>query len=140
ARCSRLNPSGERIFTTVSYVRRVPFLTIFHFYGRQVAPRRGRVGRMSTMWKLDHVVSASVVDVEERRLAEVLANAGYDVGKLTLNGLAQQVLAERAKAVVMAIGIEPSNWPHYPLGNGGVEVRFQFSREEDQVNAKLALA
>ncbi|MFC5389771.1 hypothetical protein U0030_15030 [Brevundimonas bullata] len=91
------------------------------------------------MWKLDHVVSASAVDVEERRLAEVLASAGYDVGKLTLNGLAQQVLAERAKATVMDIGIEPSNWPHFPLGNGGVEVRFQFSREEDQVNAKLAL-
>ena len=54
------------------------------------------------MWKLDHVVSASDVDVEERRLAEVLASAGYDVGKLTLNGLAQQVLAERAKATVMA--------------------------------------
>ena len=54
--------------------------------------------------------------------------------------LARQVLAERAKAVVMAIGIEPSNWPHYPLGNGGVEVRFQFSREEDQINARLALA
>lgn len=91
------------------------------------------------MWKLDHVVSASDVDVEERRLAEVLASAGYDVGTLTLNGLAQQVLAERAKATVMAIGIEQSNWPHFPLGNGGVEVRFQFSRQEDQVNAKLAL-
>lgn len=92
------------------------------------------------MWKLDHVVSASDVDAEEQRLAVVLAKAGYDVGKLSLNGLAQQVLAERAKAVVMSIGIEPLNWPHYPLGNGGVEVRFQFSREEDQVNAKLALA
>lgn len=57
-----------------------------------------------------------------------------------MNALAQQVLAERAKAVVMSIGIEPSNWPHYSLGNGGVEVRFQFRREEDQVNAKLALA
>jgi len=92
------------------------------------------------VWKLDHVVPASDVDAEERRLTEVLAGAGYDVGKLSLNGLAQQVMAERAKAVVMAIGIEPSNWPHFPLGNGGVEVRFQFSREEDQVNAKLALA
>lgn len=89
---------------------------------------------------LDHVVPASDVDVEERRLVGVLASAGYDVGKLSLNGLAQQVLAERAKAVVMAIGIEPSNWPHYSLGNGGVEVRFQFSREGDQVNAKMALA
>jgi hypothetical protein len=92
------------------------------------------------VWKLDHVVSASDVDAEEQRLAEVLAKAGYDVGKLSLNALAQQVLAERAKAVVMSIGIEPSNWPHYSLGNGGVEVRFQFRREEDQVNAKLALA
>ncbi len=59
---------------------------------------------------------------------------------MTLSGLAQQVLAERAKATVMAIGIEPSNWPHFPLGNGGVDVRFQFSREADQVNAKMALA
>ena len=92
------------------------------------------------MWKLDHVVSVSEVAVEERRLAEVLESAGYDVGKLTFNPLAQQVLAERAKATVMALGIEPSNWPHFPLGNGGVEVRFQFSREEDQVNAKVALA
>lgn len=92
------------------------------------------------MWKLDHVVPASDVDAEEQRLADVLSKAGYDVRKLSLNALAQQVLAERAKAVVMAIGIQPSNWPHYPLGNGGVEVRFQFSREEDQVNAKLALA
>lgn len=92
------------------------------------------------MWKLDHVVPASDVDAEEQRLADVLSEAGYDVRKLSLNALAQQVLAERAKAVVMAIGIQPSNWPHYPLGNGGVEVRFQFSREEDQVNAKLALA
>lgn len=92
------------------------------------------------MWKLDHVVPASDVDAEEQRLADVLSKAGYDVRKLSLNALAQQVLAERAKAVVMAIGIQPSNWPHYPLDNGGVEVRFQFSREEDQVNAKLALA
>ena len=45
------------------------------------------------MWKLDHVVSASDVDAEEQRLAEVLAKAGYDVGKLSLNALAQQVLA-----------------------------------------------
>lgn len=97
-------------------------------------------GGKVNVWKLDHVVPASDVDVEEQRLAEVLAKAGYDVGKLSLNALAQQVLAERAKAVVMSIGIEPSNWPHYPLGNGGVEVRFQFSREEDQVNARLALA
>ena len=73
------------------------------------------------MWKFDHCIPATDVDVEEQRLAEVLAGAGYDVGKLSLNGLAQQVLAERAKAVVMAIGIEPSNWPHYALGNGGVE-------------------
>lgn len=92
------------------------------------------------MWKLDHVVSASDVDAEEQRLAKVLGEAGYDVGKLSFNALAQQVLAERAKAVVMSIGIEPSNWPHYSLGNGGVEVRFQFRREEDQVNAMLALA
>lgn len=92
------------------------------------------------MWKLDHRILATEVDAEEQRLAEALAKAGYDIGKLSLNALAQQVLAERAKAVVMSIGIEPSNWPHYPLGNGGVEVRFQFSREEDQVNAKLALA
>ena len=70
----------------------------------------------------------------------MLESVGYDVGKLSLNVRAEQVLADRAKAVVIAIGIEPSNWPHYPLGNGGVEVRFQFSREEDQVNAKLALA
>ena len=83
---------------------------------------------------------ASDVEAEEQLLADVLSKAGYDVKKLSLNALAQQVLAERAKAVVMAIGIQPSNWPHYPLGNGGVEVRFQFSREEDQVNAKLALA
>ena len=92
------------------------------------------------MWKLDHVVPASDVDAEEQRLADVLSKAGYDVRKLSLNALAQQVLAERAKATVMAIGIEPSNWPHFPLGNGGVEVRFQFSREADQVNAKMALA
>jgi len=92
------------------------------------------------MWKLDHRISATDVDVEEKRLSGVLADAGYDVGKLSLNGLAQQVLAERAKAVVMAIGIEPSNWPHFSLGNGGVEVRFQFGREEDQVNATVALA
>ncbi len=92
------------------------------------------------MWRLDHRILATDVDAEEQRLAVVLSGAGYDVGKLTLNGLAQQVLAERAKATVMAIGIEPSNWPHYALGNGDVEVRFQFGREEDQVNAKLALA
>ena len=83
---------------------------------------------------------ASDVDAEEQLLADVLESVGYDVGKLSLNVRAEQVLADRAKAVVIAIGIEPSNWPHYPLGNGGVEVRFQFSREEDQVNAKLALA
>ncbi len=92
------------------------------------------------MWKLDHFVSASDVNIEEQRLAKVLAHAGYDVGKLTLSGLAQQVLAERAKAAVLAIGIEPLNWPHFPLASGGVDVRFHFSREEDQVNAKLALA
>ena len=92
------------------------------------------------MWKLDHVISLSEVAVEERRLAEVLESAGYDVGKLTVNPLAQQVLAERAKATVMALGIETSSCPYFPLGNGGVEVRFQFSREEDQVNAKVALA
>lgn len=62
------------------------------------------------MWKLDHRISATDVDVEEQRLAWVLSDAGYDVGKLRLNGLAQQVLAERAKATVMAIKIEPSNW------------------------------
>ena len=84
--------------------------------------------------------TASDVDAEEQLLADVLESVGYDVGKLSLNVRAEQVLADRAKAVVMAIGIQPSNWPHYPLGNGGVEVRFQFSREEDQVNAKLALA
>ena len=84
--------------------------------------------------------TASDVDAEEQLLADVLESVGYDVGKLSLNVRADQVLADRAKAVVIAIGIEPSNWPHYPLGNGGVEVRFQFSREEDQVNAKLALA
>ncbi|MCK6103182.1 MAG: hypothetical protein ACK4MI_00020 [Brevundimonas sp.] len=84
--------------------------------------------------------TASDVDAEEQLLADVLESVGYDVGKLSLNVRAEQVLADRAKAVVIAIGIEPSNWPHYPLGNGGVEVRFQFSREEDQVNAKLALA
>ncbi len=83
---------------------------------------------------------ASDVDAEEQLLADVLESVGYDVGKLSLNVRAEQVLADRAKAVVMAIGIEPSNWPHFPLGNGGVEVRFQFSREEDQVNARLALA
>ena len=92
------------------------------------------------MWKLDHVISLSEVDIEEQRLAAVLASAGYDVGTLSLNPLAQQVLAERAKATVMALGIEPSSWPHFPLGNGGVEVRFQFSREEDQMIAKIALA
>ena len=84
--------------------------------------------------------TASDVDAEEQLLADVLESVGYDVGKLSLNVRAEQVLADRAKAVVIAIGIEPSNWPHSPLGNGGVEVRFQFSREEDQVNAKLALA
>ena len=84
--------------------------------------------------------TASDVDAEEQLLADVLESVGYDVGKLSLNVRAEQVLADRAKAVVIAIGIEPSNWPHFPLGNGGVEVRFQFSREEDQVNAKLALA
>lgn len=92
------------------------------------------------MWKLDHFISAADVDAEEQRVAEVLGKAGYDVGKLSLNALAQQVLAERAKAVVLAMDIEPSNWPHYPLGNGGVEVRFQFQREEDRVVAKVALA
>ena len=84
--------------------------------------------------------TASDVDAEEQLLADVLESVGYDVGKLSLNVRAEQVLADRAKAVVIAIGIEPSNWPHYALGNGDVEVRFQFGREEDQVNAKLALA
>lgn len=44
------------------------------------------------MWKLDHRILATDVDAEEQRLAEVLADADYDVGKLSLNGLAQQVL------------------------------------------------
>lgn len=42
----------------------------------------------------------SEVDVEERHPAEVQANAGYEVRKLSLIALAQQVLAERAKATM----------------------------------------
>ena len=44
-------------------------------------------GGKVNVWKLDHIVPASDVDVEEQRLAEVLAKAGYDVGKLSLNAL-----------------------------------------------------
>lgn len=57
------------------------------------------------MWKLDHVVSASDVDAEEQRLAEVLAKAGYDVGKLSLNALrapVEQQFADSATTKVAA--------------------------------------
>ncbi|MGX1692696.1 hypothetical protein [Brevundimonas naejangsanensis] len=55
---------------------------------------------MQTTWPLAHVIAATEVDAEEMKLREVLAGAGYDVAKLTLTPLAQQVVAEEVKAVV----------------------------------------
>lgn len=90
-------------------------------------------------FELIHIIPAKNVDAEERQLAAVLSSSGYDVAKLSLNGLAQQALAERAKSSVLALGIPPLWWPHFLRSDGSVEVRFQFSRKTDHGVAKMTL-
>ncbi|WP_157683820.1 hypothetical protein [Brevundimonas diminuta] len=86
------------------------------------------------------MIEATEVTAVERRLENALKAAGFNVGRLNLTPLAQQVAAEEAKELLVAVNIQPIEAPFFGRGDGGVEVRFQFSREEDQVNAKVALA
>ena len=89
---------------------------------------------------LDHIIPASEVDAAEQRLAAVLGRGGYDVARLTLAPLAQQVVAEEAKAKVEAIAIRIQQAPWFERGDGGVEVRFAFATDADQIAAKMVLS
>lgn len=89
---------------------------------------------------LDHVIPASEVGAAEDRLAAVLGGGGFDPARLTLTSLAQQVVAEEAKAKVEAIAIPIHQAPWFARGDGGVEVRFAFASDKDQIAAKMALA
>ncbi len=89
---------------------------------------------------LDHVIPASEVGAAEDRLSAALQRGGFDPGRLTLTSLAQQVVAEEAKAKVEAIAIPIQHAPWFQRGDGGVEVRFAFADDKDQIAAKIALA
>lgn len=95
---------------------------------------------MQTTWPLAYVIAATKVDAEEMKLREVLAGAGYDVAKLTLTPLAQQVVAERAKAIVTELDIPLDSAMHEGQPDGSVQVRFEFPTDNAQSLAKMYLA
>lgn len=92
------------------------------------------------MFELSHIIAASAVDAEEMKLREVLACAGYDVAKLTLTLLAQQVVAERAKAKVVNLSIPLLTAMHEGQADGSVQVRFVFETDDAQSLATMYLA
>lgn len=92
------------------------------------------------MRRLAHVVEATEVTAVERRLENALKAAGFNVGRLNLTPLAQQVAAEEAKELLVAVNIQPIEAPFFGRGDGGVEVRFVFGTETDHVMAKTILA
>ena len=92
------------------------------------------------MRRLAHVIEATEVIAEERRLENALKAAGFNVGRLNLTPLAQQVAAEEAKELLVAVNIQPIEAPFFGRGDGGVEVRFVFGTETDHVMAKTILA
>lgn len=95
---------------------------------------------MQTTWPLTHVIAATEVDAEEMKLREVLAGAGYDVTKLTLTPLAQQVVAEKAKAKVVDLSIPLIAAMHEGQADGSVQVRFVFETDDAQSLAAMYLA
>jgi len=95
---------------------------------------------MQTTWPLTHVIVATEVDAEEMRLEEALARAGYDVDKLTLTSLAQQVVAEKAKAKVVDLSIPLIAAMHEGQADGSVQVRFVFETDDAQSLAAMYLA
>lgn len=99
-------------------------------------PRRGWVN----VFELNHIIAASAVDAEEMRLREVLTRAGYDVAKLTLTSLAQQVVAERVKAKVVDLSIPLIVAMHEGQADGSVQVRFVFETDNAQSLATMYLA
>ena len=92
------------------------------------------------MRRLAHVIEATEVTAVERRLENALKAAGFNVGRLNLTPLAQQVAAEEAKELLVAVSIQPIEAPFFGRGDGGVEVRFVFGTETDHVMAKTVLA
>ncbi|MGX1693751.1 hypothetical protein [Brevundimonas naejangsanensis] len=92
------------------------------------------------MFELNHIIDASAVDAEEMKLREVLAGAGYDVAKLTLTSLAQQAVAERAKAKVVDLSIPLIAAMHEGGADGSVQVRFVFKTDDAQSLAAMYLA
>ena len=95
---------------------------------------------MQTTWPLTHVIAATEVDAEEMKLRELLASAGYAVAKLTLTSLAQQVVAERAKAKVVDLSIPLIAAMHEGQADGSVQVRFVFETDDAQSLAAMYLA
>lgn len=95
---------------------------------------------MQTTWPLTHVIAATEVDAEEMRLEEALVRAGYDVVKLTLTSLAQQVVAEKAKAKVVDLSIPLIAAMHEGQADGSVQVRFVFETDDAQSLAAMYLA
>lgn len=95
---------------------------------------------MQTTWPLTHVIAATEVDAEEMKLREVLAGVGYDVAKLTLTSLAQQVVAEKAKTIVTRLDIPLDSAMHEGQPNGSVQVRFEFPTDDAQSLAAMYLA
>ena len=71
---------------------------------------------------------------------EALARAGYDVDKLTLTSLAQQVVAEKAKAKVVDLSIPLIAAMHEGQADGSVQVRFVFETDDAQSLAAMYLA
>jgi len=92
------------------------------------------------MRRLAHVIEATEVTAVERRLEDALKAAGFTVGRLNLTPLAQQVAAEEAKELLVAVNIQPIEAPFFGRGDGGVEVRFVFGAATDHVMAKTVLA
>ncbi|WP_392354489.1 hypothetical protein V8F63_03145 [Brevundimonas sp. LF-1] len=58
-----------------------------------------------------HVIEATEVTAVERRLENALKAAGFNVGRLNLTPLAQQVAAEEAKELLVAVNIQPIEAP-----------------------------
>jgi len=94
---------------------------------------------MQTTWPLTHAIAATEVDAEEMKLRKVLAGAGYDMAKLTLTSLAQQVVAERVKSVVTDRSVPLVSAMHEGQPDGSVLVRFEFPSDDAQSLAKLWL-
>ncbi|WP_303703138.1 hypothetical protein [Brevundimonas naejangsanensis] len=86
------------------------------------------------------MIEATEVTAVERRLENALKAAGFNVGRLNLTPLAQQVAAEEAKELLVAVNIQPIEAPFFGRGDGGVEVRFVFGAATDHVIAKTVLA